>query len=464
MFGTDLASIPVDVPYVVSTAKPRNRWANRLPTERTPRVGIVWAGSPTHPLDRERSVPIAMLAPLLAVAGVRFCSLQKGAAAAELGSLPAGVAIADLGPELADFADTAAVISALDLVVCVDTAVAHLAGALGKPVWLLLPQPADWRWLEEREDSPWYPTMRLFRQRQRGDWDEVVARVKAALERWVGGDAAALLPPVRPSVSPPAAPVPVGAAWPPRGHRPGFSAVAETRVGILQYLPDDGDEGLAIGWYGEVRQRQLELLLRAGAAGDDGAGGGRGGGRARTGAGGGGGFGGASDGVRIAPDRAPDPAAEPGREPGDRRHGDARAVGATGRGRGGGRRRRGGGGQWGGSGETETVDELQLERLDWLKIDAADAAMDVLAGAAATLWRLRPWLFVAADEGTLAPLAQRAKEFGYRCWRQETPLFAPANFNRREDDLFAGRTAVALLAIPEEIAVDVALDACVELA
>jgi hypothetical protein len=112
---------------------------------------------------------------------------------------------------------------------------------------------------------------------------------------------------------------------------------------------------------------------------------------------------------------------------------------------------------------TETVDELQLERLDWLKIDAADAAPAVLAGAAQTLWRLRPWLFVAADEATLARLADRAREFGYRCWRQETPLFDPGNFNRRADDRFGGRTALALLAIPEEITVDVALEACIEL-
>jgi hypothetical protein len=113
---------------------------------------------------------------------------------------------------------------------------------------------------------------------------------------------------------------------------------------------------------------------------------------------------------------------------------------------------------------TETLDELQLERLDWLKINAGVAALDVLEGGQETLWRLRPLLFMTLpDESTLAVASERAREFGYRCWRQETPLFNPANFNRREDDIFAGRKALALLAIPEEINVDMALPGCVEI-
>jgi ADP-heptose:LPS heptosyltransferase len=119
---------------------------------------------------------------------VQFVSLQVGAAAAELTTAAANVDVIDLGREVAGFSDTAAVISALDLVLCVDTAVAHLAGALGKSVWLLLPHPADWRWMEEREETPWYPTMRLFRQRDRGDWANVCgARRDRAAEgavRW----------------------------------------------------------------------------------------------------------------------------------------------------------------------------------------------------------------------------------------------------------------------------------------
>ncbi len=168
----------------------------------------------------------------------------------------------DLGPELQDFCDTAAAISQLDLVICVDTAVAHLAGALGRPVWLLLPRPADWRWLEEREDSPWYPTMRLFRQRRRGDWGDVLERVAAALERWTAGEEAKLTPRANRAAPAPSSLEPHADQWPPAGHRPGFSAVAETRAGILQYLPDQPDVGAAIGMYGEVLQTQLNLLTR----------------------------------------------------------------------------------------------------------------------------------------------------------------------------------------------------------
>ena len=113
---------------------------------------------------------------------------------------------------------------------------------------------------------------------------------------------------------------------------------------------------------------------------------------------------------------------------------------------------------------TETLDELQLERLDWLKLNEGGLALEVLAGATETLWRLRPLLFMtAADESMLTELTQRAQAFSYRCWRMQTAQFNPANFNRREADIFSGRTALALLAIPEEIEVDVALDGCVEL-
>jgi ADP-heptose:LPS heptosyltransferase len=122
-----------------------------------------------------------VFAPLAAVAGVRLFSLQVGERAADLADVPWGKNVVDLAPQLTDFAFTASAISELDLIVAVDTAVAHLAGALAKPCWLLLPFAPDWRWLLERADSPWYPTLRLFRQRVSGDWSEVLARVGAAL-------------------------------------------------------------------------------------------------------------------------------------------------------------------------------------------------------------------------------------------------------------------------------------------
>ncbi len=182
VFGTTLESIPADIPYVHADASDSARWASKLGDPGKLRVGFAWTGSPTHSRDRFRSMSLEKLEPVLKVAGVRFVSLQKGPGSEQATeALLSGVDWVDIGSELQDFADTAAVIEQLDLVLCVDTAVAHLAGAMGKPVWVMVAQPADFRWLEEREDSPWYPTLRLFRQSRRDDWTEVVERVAAAL-------------------------------------------------------------------------------------------------------------------------------------------------------------------------------------------------------------------------------------------------------------------------------------------
>ncbi len=397
---------------------------------------------------------LGLLKPVLEVGGVRFVSLQKGPAAETAGLLPEGVDWLDVGPELEDFSDTAAVISQLDLVICVDTAVAHLAGALGKPVWVMVAQPADFRWLEGREDSPWYPTMRLFRQSRRDDWTDVVERVKAALEERVREG-----PPVVPvETSSRAKAVPsVSLPWtsPAQlnvGHRAGMSAVAETRVGILQYLPDEPIVGDAIGWYGEHLQRQLDLLARIVRPGST---------VMEVGAGVGahavllGRLLGEAGHLFVYESR-------PVQQRILRQNLAANGVSnVTVM-----RRTLGSRGEEEGIARgtaTETLDELQLERLDWLKVASGDA-LDVLAGASETLWRLRPLLFLAAaDEQALREMAERAREFSYRCWRMETALFNPQNFNRRETDIFAGDKALAMLAIPEEIDVDIALDDCIEI-
>jgi hypothetical protein len=154
---------------------------------------LCWAGNALRPspsarlLDRRRSIGLAQLAPLAGIAGVQFVSLQKGDGAAQGGSTDGGVSLHDWTDELNDFADTAALIEALDLVITVDTSVAHVAGALGKPVWILNRFDGCWRWLLERDDSPWYPTARLFRQPTQGDWDSVVGAVAAALGHVAGG-------------------------------------------------------------------------------------------------------------------------------------------------------------------------------------------------------------------------------------------------------------------------------------
>ncbi|MFO1361145.1 MAG: tetratricopeptide repeat protein [Burkholderiales bacterium] len=189
--GIALDDVPAAVPYLAADEALRLRWRERIGGAQGLRVGIAWAGSATHRYDRNRSVPFALLAPLLGVPGVRGYSLQKGAAARAAGETRGGDALIDWTDELASFDDTAALVACLDLVVTVDTAVAHLAGALGKPVWLLTPFAPDWRWLLERADSPWYPTMRLFRQRAPRDWGGVVGDVRAELARLCADRAAA---------------------------------------------------------------------------------------------------------------------------------------------------------------------------------------------------------------------------------------------------------------------------------
>ena len=178
-FGTGPDTIPAATPYLRAEPGAVAAWRARLGAASGLNVGIAWAGSRLHRNDRHRSVALDRLAPLARIPGARLFALQVGAAAAELG--PAGLPIHDLAPDIADFADSAAIVTALDLVVTIDSALAHLAGALARPVWVLVPFAPDWRWGMTGESTPWYPTMRLFRQRRPGDWDEPVGRVAAAL-------------------------------------------------------------------------------------------------------------------------------------------------------------------------------------------------------------------------------------------------------------------------------------------
>ncbi|QBK05307.1 tetratricopeptide repeat protein [Hylemonella gracilis] len=190
LFATRPDTLPAALPYLHADPARVARWAPRLaaPTG-VLKVGLVWKGNPNFENDTERSLPsLATLAPLGQTPGVVFYSLQKGAGEDEAKAPPAGLALTPLGGELQDFADTAAVIAQLDLVITVDTAVAHLAGALNKPCWVLLPwYLPDWRWFQGRDDSPWYPgVMRLFRQPAMGDWPSVVTGLAQALREWAG--------------------------------------------------------------------------------------------------------------------------------------------------------------------------------------------------------------------------------------------------------------------------------------
>jgi Flp pilus assembly protein TadD len=183
--GTTLSTIPAQVPYLVADRGRVSHWRNYLAAVPGFKVGICWQGSPRHRDDRRRSVPLEQFAPLTTVPGVRLLSLQRGFGQEQWTKL-AGywpvVEVTGLAPDPAEaWVDSAALLGALDLVITVDTAVAHLAGALAVPVWVALPFAPDWRWLLGREDSPWYPTMRLFRQTRQGDWSGVFKRIAEAL-------------------------------------------------------------------------------------------------------------------------------------------------------------------------------------------------------------------------------------------------------------------------------------------
>jgi hypothetical protein len=182
VLGTTLETIPCRIPYL--TPEPRTIDPGP-PSIATPRlkVGLAWAGSPTHQNERHRSCRLADLAPLLAVPDVAFYSLQVGPQAAELREPgPWSGRLVDLGARLGDYADTAAVLEQLDLLIAVDTSVLHLAGALGRPAWGLISARSDWRWMLDREESPWYASLRLFRQSRLDDWHEIVSRAADALD------------------------------------------------------------------------------------------------------------------------------------------------------------------------------------------------------------------------------------------------------------------------------------------
>jgi ADP-heptose:LPS heptosyltransferase len=189
LFGTELNSVPAEVPYLRADPVLFEHWRGRLAAFDGFKVGIAWRGSGSNRSDPKRSFPLEAFEPLARVPGVRLISLQKGKGAEQLPALAGRFVVTEL-PALDEgrgpFMDTAAVLRCLDLVVCCDTALGHMAGALGVPCWLALMHVPDWRWLLGRDDSPWYPRHRLFRQEQPGDWDDVFRRIAAALEMRAG--------------------------------------------------------------------------------------------------------------------------------------------------------------------------------------------------------------------------------------------------------------------------------------
>jgi tetratricopeptide (TPR) repeat protein len=186
-FGTTMETIPSANAYLAAPVQPSTAWQARLAATPRPRIGLAWSGRAGHERDRERSIELRAFLPLLET-GAAIVSVQKEVRAEDAIVLKDRGDILDVGEELGDFSDTAALMSQLDLVISVDTSVAHLAGALGKPMWILVTHVPDWRWLLEPDDSPWYPTARLFRQDATGAWDGALARVHAAARAFVAGE------------------------------------------------------------------------------------------------------------------------------------------------------------------------------------------------------------------------------------------------------------------------------------
>ena len=181
LFGTTLATIPGGVPYLHPDSQRLSHWRARMPAGKL-KIGISWAGRATHPNDHNRTMGLARFAALASVPDTWFCSLQKGAASIEARTPPPGMHLVDWTDELTDFSDTAALIGALDMIISVDTAVVHVAGAMNKPAWVFLPLVPDWRWLLDRTDSPWYPSIRLFRQVKYKDWEKPIGDAVAELQ------------------------------------------------------------------------------------------------------------------------------------------------------------------------------------------------------------------------------------------------------------------------------------------
>ncbi len=187
--GTRVETIPAPTPYLRADAAKIVAWRERLAAlvpRGFKRVGLVWAGRPAHNNDRNRSTSLATFRPLFDLPGVAFVALQKGPATPQAGGFFARAPLVNLGAEIGDYGDTMAIMEALDLIVSVDTSVVHLAGALARPVWVMIPRAPDWRWLLGREDTPWYPSLRLWRQTTPNSWDDVVARIREALPGYLG--------------------------------------------------------------------------------------------------------------------------------------------------------------------------------------------------------------------------------------------------------------------------------------
>jgi len=451
-FRTVVETVPATVPYLQAEPARVAAWRARLPGSGF-RVGIVWQGKPNIKIDEGRSIPLAAYAPLARIPGVTLVSLQKNHGLDQLDHLPEGMVVHTLGDDFDSgpdaFLDTAAVMMGLDLVITSDTSIAHLAGALGRPAWVALKSVPEWRFMIRGEDSPWYPTLRLFRQTVRGDWPGVFARMAQELAAVVAGDTARLAPAERLwTAGTGDAAVPV--------------AEADCRHGRLRFLRHDRFIGRSLADYGEWSDAEVAVcgaVLRPG-----------------------------------------DTVVEVGSNIGAHTLALARRVGETGRvhafepqevvfgllshniaangldgivrahrqavgarpgsikvppvdyahpGNFGGVAM---GGETGQDVPLVTIDSLGLERLRLLKVDAEGAEYDIVQGARDTIARCRPVLYLENEwRNRSEDFTGLLRDLGYEIWWHFPPLYSPANFRANPLNLFPRVISSNMLCLPREM-------------
>lgn len=431
-FGAAVAAIPGPVPGLAPLPERAEFWKAALPASSRMRVGVVWAGRPEHLRDRQRSMALEALAPVLAIPGIQFVGLQKGPAVAQCEALPDRLDWTSLGPALDTLEDAIAVLDRIDVLVTVDTALAHIAATMGKPVWMLVTSPPDFRWRDQGDATPWYPSMRIFRQRVPGRWSDPVREVVAALTD--RRDQHAERRP--PSAAGPARETP--GAFESSFVRPlGLARALPMRHGFLQYDPDEPLVGASLEQYGEWLEPVLERVQASLAEGDVVV-------EANPGIG--------TFSLPIASKvglRGDLLLFEP--RSGRRRMlannlrahriahasllgralvGSAAEIGAC----------------------ADTVDDLGLPRLDMLLLHVAEVpSSPIVEGASETLWRCRPDVVAMAEsESALEAPAACLRDHGYVVERLQVPVFSRGNFNRQPDDRTDGKTCAVLIAQPEE--------------
>lgn len=475
LLKTTLASIPAEVPYLGADPELVQQWSQRLAAHPGFRIGIAWQGSPDFHADRQRSIPLSSFAPLANIPGVQLFSLQKGFGSEQIAALDGQFEVIDFGDELdatsGPFMDTAAILQNLHLVISADTSVPHLAGAMGVETWLALSLSPDWRWLLNREDSPWYPQTRLFRQQTLGDWGEVFARMAATLRPRVESRLAEIGDPSRrvAAAGHPAdeaadqgPPAPESTA--PRDatpiHASGFNRVQSCRHGVMLFNKNDVYIGRSLERYGEFSEGELELFSSLVRAGDI---------VVEAGAN----FGAHT--VRLAQlvgETGTVHAFEPqrivfqslcanvalnglanvythhaalGREPGELivpplDYGHENNFGGLGLGN----------YSRGEPVPVKTIDGLQLSDCHFMKIDVEGMEQEVVHGARKTIEQHRPVLYIENDRAEhSAALIDLIMGLGYRLYWHLPKMFRPDNFYGNATNIFGEIVSVNMICVEE---------------